>query len=47
MGSAADAEETVQDAFSHWQAADRQRIKVPETCQVLDAAQTPASLRGT
>nr|WP_245789185.1 hypothetical protein [Streptosporangium canum] len=37
----------MQDAFSHWQAADRQRIKVPETCQVLDAAQTPASLRGT
>ncbi|WP_338146588.1 sigma-70 family RNA polymerase sigma factor [Streptomyces boncukensis] len=30
LGSAADAEDTVQDAFLHWQAADRQRIKVPE-----------------
>ncbi|WP_181800309.1 sigma-70 family RNA polymerase sigma factor [Streptomyces ipomoeae] len=30
MGSAADAEDAVQDAFLHWQAADRQRIKVPE-----------------
>jgi RNA polymerase sigma-70 factor (ECF subfamily) len=30
LGSAADAEDTVQDAFLHWQAADRQRIKVPQ-----------------
>ncbi|MEU7833380.1 sigma-70 family RNA polymerase sigma factor [Nonomuraea sp. NPDC049129] len=30
LGSAADAEDAVQDAFLHWQAADRQRIKVPE-----------------
>ncbi|WP_327426054.1 sigma-70 family RNA polymerase sigma factor [Streptomyces sp. NBC_01236] len=30
LGTAADAEDTVQDAFLHWQAADRQRIKVPE-----------------
>ncbi|MEU6971891.1 sigma-70 family RNA polymerase sigma factor [Kitasatospora aureofaciens] len=30
LGSAADAEDAVQDAFMHWQAADRQRIKVPE-----------------
>ena len=30
LGSAADAEDTVQDAFLHWQAADRQRIKAPE-----------------
>ncbi|WP_369254582.1 sigma-70 family RNA polymerase sigma factor [Streptomyces sp. R35] len=30
LGSAADAEDTVQDAFLHWQATDRQRIKVPE-----------------
>ncbi|WP_240808713.1 sigma-70 family RNA polymerase sigma factor [Microbispora catharanthi] len=30
LGSAADAEDVVQDAFLHWQAADRQRIKVPE-----------------
>lgn len=30
LGSAADAEDTVQDAFLHWQAADRQQIKVPE-----------------
>ncbi|MER6788508.1 sigma-70 family RNA polymerase sigma factor [Streptomyces sp. NPDC000658] len=29
-GSAADAEDAVQDAFLHWQAADRQHIKVPE-----------------
>ncbi|MCX5268432.1 sigma-70 family RNA polymerase sigma factor [Streptomyces sp. NBC_00199] len=29
-GSAADAEDAVQDAFLHWQAADRQRIEVPE-----------------
>ncbi|WP_314172512.1 sigma-70 family RNA polymerase sigma factor [Streptomyces winkii] len=29
-GSAADAEDAVQDAFLHWQAADRQRIRVPE-----------------
>ena len=30
LGSAADAEDAVQDAFLHWQAANRQRIKVPE-----------------
>ncbi|WP_216853689.1 sigma-70 family RNA polymerase sigma factor [Phytoactinopolyspora halotolerans] len=30
LSSAADAEDIVQDAFLHWQAADRQRIKVPE-----------------
>ncbi|MCO5992986.1 sigma-70 family RNA polymerase sigma factor [Actinoallomurus rhizosphaericola] len=30
LGSAADAEDAVQDAFLHWQAADRQRINVPE-----------------
>jgi RNA polymerase sigma factor (sigma-70 family) len=30
LGSAADAEDAVQDAFRHWQAADRQRINVPE-----------------
>ncbi|MFI6317581.1 sigma-70 family RNA polymerase sigma factor [Nonomuraea sp. NPDC050556] len=30
LGSAADAEDAVQDAFLHWQAADRQRIEVPE-----------------
>lgn len=30
LGSAADAEDAVQDAFLHWQAADRQRVKVPE-----------------
>jgi RNA polymerase sigma factor (sigma-70 family) len=30
LGSAADAEDAVQDAFLHWQAADRLRIKVPE-----------------
>jgi RNA polymerase sigma factor (sigma-70 family) len=30
LGSAADAEDAMQDAFLHWQAADRQRIKVPE-----------------
>ncbi|MEU8350362.1 sigma-70 family RNA polymerase sigma factor [Streptomyces sp. NPDC048845] len=30
LGSAADAEDAVQDAFLHWQAADRQRIKLPE-----------------
>ncbi|WP_330300305.1 sigma-70 family RNA polymerase sigma factor [Streptomyces sp. NBC_00503] len=29
-GSAADAQDAVQDAFLHWQAADRQQIKVPE-----------------
>lgn len=30
LGSAADAEDAVQDAFLHWQATDRQQIKVPE-----------------
>ncbi|WP_350275628.1 sigma-70 family RNA polymerase sigma factor [Kribbella sp. HUAS MG21] len=30
LGSASDAEDAVQDAFLHWQAADPQRIKVPE-----------------
>ncbi|MCT2582853.1 sigma-70 family RNA polymerase sigma factor [Actinophytocola gossypii] len=30
LGSAADAEDTVQDAFLRWQAADRARIEVPE-----------------
>lgn len=30
LGSAADADDAVQDTFLHWQAADRQRIKVPE-----------------
>jgi RNA polymerase sigma factor (sigma-70 family) len=30
LGSAADAEDAVQDAFLHWQAADRQQIKVPD-----------------
>lgn len=30
LGSAADAEDTVQDAFLRWQAADRDRIEVPE-----------------
>lgn len=30
LGSAADAEDTVQDAFLRWQAADRQYIEVPE-----------------
>ncbi|MER6346563.1 sigma-70 family RNA polymerase sigma factor [Streptomyces sp. NPDC001595] len=30
LGSATDAEDAVQDAFLHWQAADRQRIEVPE-----------------
>ncbi|MEV6954568.1 sigma-70 family RNA polymerase sigma factor [Streptomyces sp. NPDC051183] len=30
LGSANDAEDAVQDAFLHWQAADRQLIKVPE-----------------
>lgn len=30
LGSAADAEDAVQDAFLHWQAADRQLIRVPQ-----------------
>ncbi|MHC5902923.1 sigma-70 family RNA polymerase sigma factor [Streptomyces sp. S6] len=30
LGSAADAEDVVQDAFLHWQGADRRRIRVPE-----------------
>ncbi|GAA3305379.1 sigma-70 family RNA polymerase sigma factor [Streptomyces cinereospinus] len=30
LGSAADAEDSVQDAFLHWQAADRQLIRAPE-----------------
>jgi len=30
LGSATDAEDAVQNAFLHWQAADRQRIEVPE-----------------
>ncbi|MEU9063819.1 sigma-70 family RNA polymerase sigma factor [Streptomyces sp. NPDC048430] len=30
LSSATDAEDVVQDAFLHWQAADRQRIRVPE-----------------
>ncbi|MFI7063165.1 sigma-70 family RNA polymerase sigma factor [Kribbella sp. NPDC050124] len=30
LGSAADAEDAVQTAFLHWQAADRQRMRVPE-----------------
>lgn len=30
LGSATDAEDAVQDAFLHWQAADRQRIELPE-----------------
>ncbi|KUJ68459.1 RNA polymerase subunit sigma-70 [Streptomyces albus subsp. albus] len=30
LGSAADAQDAVQDTFLHWQAADRQRIKMPE-----------------
>lgn len=30
LGSAADAEDAVQDAWLHWQAADRQRIEVPQ-----------------
>ncbi|MEU8798536.1 sigma-70 family RNA polymerase sigma factor [Spirillospora sp. NPDC048819] len=30
LGSAADAEDALQDAFLHWQAADRRHIRVPE-----------------
>ncbi|BCM72185.1 hypothetical protein EASAB2608_07519 [Streptomyces sp. EAS-AB2608] len=30
LGSATDAEDAVQDAFLHWQAADRERIEMPE-----------------
>ncbi|WP_328707935.1 sigma-70 family RNA polymerase sigma factor [Streptomyces mesophilus] len=30
LGSATDAEDAVQDAFLHWQAADREHIRVPE-----------------
>ncbi|MCC3764595.1 RNA polymerase sigma factor SigJ [Glycomyces sp. TRM65418] len=30
LGSAADAEDVVQDAFLRWQAADRERVEVPE-----------------
>ncbi|MEV0432217.1 sigma-70 family RNA polymerase sigma factor [Nocardia sp. NPDC050413] len=30
LGSAADAEDTVQDAFLRWQAADRDHVEVPE-----------------
>ncbi|NKY88615.1 sigma-70 family RNA polymerase sigma factor [Nocardia veterana] len=30
LGSAADAEDTVQDAFLRWQAADREHVDVPE-----------------
>lgn len=30
LGSATDAEDTVQDAFLHWQAADRRHIRAPE-----------------
>lgn len=30
LGSATDAENAVQEAFPHWQAADGQQIKVPE-----------------
>jgi hypothetical protein len=42
LGSAADAEDTVQDAFLRWQAADRQRITVPEAWLTNQAEQQSA-----